>query len=245
MLGTSYFGAGPVSHSTHWYTIWVSHHSSSDFIHPSSLLHSKWINTHLAFISMRDNASSTVTLTVVNTATNISKSQAPWMLPVIPCFVGSPINLTGGRFTTRTGLSASILYFVNNITGRWFTPLKKLEVCCQGHFCWCIVHIIVSPWFCFFVVLQQNITLQHKFWWPCHITNWFCNNSYHHLCITWSKLASDSNSFCIPLQSDSTLNSDPQKYFLHFFLAHPTLADSTTNICLDFSYGNTIVLEIK
>ena len=41
------------------------------------------------------------------------------MLPVIPCLVGKPIKLTSGRFTTGTGLFASIFYFMNRNTVRW------------------------------------------------------------------------------------------------------------------------------
>ena len=33
-----------------------------------------------------------------------------------------PINFTGGIFTTGTGLSASMLYFVNGSTGSWPAP---------------------------------------------------------------------------------------------------------------------------
>ena len=44
------------------------------------------------------------------------------MIHLLPCFVVTPINLIGGRFTTGTGLSVSILYFVNRTTGRWSAP---------------------------------------------------------------------------------------------------------------------------
>ena len=36
--------------------------------------------------------------------------------------MGLPINLTGGRFTTRIGLSTFILYFVNSTAGGWPAP---------------------------------------------------------------------------------------------------------------------------
>ena len=52
-------------------------------------------------------------------ATDISGSQAPFILHVLPCLVVPPINLTGGRFTTGTGLSSFILSSLNRTTGRW------------------------------------------------------------------------------------------------------------------------------
>ena len=65
----------------------------------------------------------------VNTATDISISQAPLMLPVLPCFVEPPINLTGRIFTTGTGLSASIFYFVNITTGIWSALYFTITEC--------------------------------------------------------------------------------------------------------------------
>ena len=43
---------------------------------------------------------------------------------MFPIFLicGVTINLTGGRFTTGTGLSASIISFVNMNTGIWYDP---------------------------------------------------------------------------------------------------------------------------
>ena len=50
---------------------------------------------------------------MVITATAISGFQSPYMIPVISCLVGTPINLTGEKFTTGTGLSPYIFSFVN------------------------------------------------------------------------------------------------------------------------------------
>ena len=69
-------------------------------------------------IPISDKAYPTGSPTVVITDTNIYGSQDPCILPVITFFVGPPINITGGRFTTVTGLFASIFYFVNKTTGR-------------------------------------------------------------------------------------------------------------------------------
>ena len=41
------------------------------------------------------------------------------MLLIIPSLVGDPVNLTGGIIATVTGLSASILSFLNRTTGWW------------------------------------------------------------------------------------------------------------------------------
>ena len=70
------------------------------------------------FIPISWKASSTGTPTVAIKVNNIYGSQSPCMLYVISWFVGPPIELTGGIFTTRTRLSASIPSFVNSTTGR-------------------------------------------------------------------------------------------------------------------------------
>ena len=56
--------------------------------------------------------------TVVITATNMYGSQDPCMLPVISCFIGVSIDLTGGIFATVIGLYAFILSFVKMTTVR-------------------------------------------------------------------------------------------------------------------------------
>ena len=77
------------------------------------------ITTFLVFIPISPKASSTDIPNVLITDIDIYGSQDPCLLPVITCLVGAPINLTGGRIITRTGLSAPILYFVNRTTGWW------------------------------------------------------------------------------------------------------------------------------
>ena len=52
------------------------------------------------------------------------------------------------------------------------------------------------------------------------ITNWHCNNSYCHMCIMWGTLASRSENFWSPLQSDITLKSSPHQYSLKFPIVH-------------------------
>ena len=41
--------------------------------------------------------------------------------------MGPPINLIGGIFITVTGLSASIIYFVNRTTGRCSAPYFTID----------------------------------------------------------------------------------------------------------------------
>ena len=66
---------------------------------------------------------------MVITAIDISVSQDTYMLPVITFLVGPPINLTGGRFPTGTGLSTSILYILNSTTGWWSAPFFTITEC--------------------------------------------------------------------------------------------------------------------
>ena len=47
----------------------------------------------------------------------------------ISCFVGPHIELIDGRFITETGLSVSMLYFVNRTTGRWSAPYVTNSDC--------------------------------------------------------------------------------------------------------------------
>ena len=129
MLGTSSSGAGLMIHFTHWSTLWVLYPSSSDSIHYSSPSHSKWITALLEFITMSNNTSSTGIPTAVITATNIYVYHAPCMFPIITCFVGPPMKLTGGRFTTGTGLSAYMFSFVNITTDRWSASSFTIYEC--------------------------------------------------------------------------------------------------------------------
>ena len=41
------------------------------------------------------------------------------------------------------------------------------------------------------------------------------------------------------------MNYDPHKYFLKFPIDHLTAATSPTNLCLDFSSGDTVDIEMK
>ena len=59
----------------------------------------------------------------------------------------------------------------------------------------------------------------------------------------WNKSISlQFKDFFIPLQSDGTMNYDPQKYFLNFPISHLNVAPFVTKICLDFSSGDTVDL---
>ena len=87
------------------------------------------------------------------------------MLPVIPLFIGTPINLTGGRFTIVIGLSASIFSFVNITTYRWFALSFTITECDDNDTSIkCIINIIAPPQLCAVVVLRQHIPLPHH---PC------------------------------------------------------------------------------
>ena len=41
------------------------------------------------------------------------------------------------------------------------------------------------------------------------------------------------------------MNPDPQKYFLDFPMSHLTATASPTKLCLEFSSGDTVDLEMK
>ena len=168
------------------------------------------------------------------------------MLPVLTCLVGPPINLTCGRIATGTGLSSSILSFVNRTTG-WISALYFTIYECAAkdtsvdafsaslslhNYVDFLYHDSIS---------HSHIILAGR----CHITNLYWNNLARHMCTTWGTLASDSKSFCIPLQSDSTISSDPHKYILNFSMDQLTVDASPTNLCLDFSSGKTVDLKIK
>ena len=92
-------------------------------------LHYKFITTFLEFIPISTKAYSPGTPNVVITATVISCCQAPFMFHTLPFFVGPPINLTCGIFTTGTFLSVSMLSFVNSTTVRWYAPYFTNDEC--------------------------------------------------------------------------------------------------------------------
>ena len=48
-----------------------------------------------------------------------------------------------------------------------------------------------------------------------------------------------------PLQSDSTVNSDPQKFFIDFSIAYLNVSCCPTKLCLEFSSAKTVAYEIK
>ena len=246
MLGNSYSGAGLVSHSNHCSTLWVLHPYSIEFIHYSSPPHYKWITALLAFIPISDNASYTGTPTDIITATNLSGSHTTWMFNVLPCFEGPHINLTGGRFTTITGLSASMLYFVNRTTGWWSAPSFTIDGCAcketsgDAIYTSLLLHDSGALLYC------DSISHYHIILAGCyHITNWYWKNSSRHLCTIWGTLASDSKNVFSPLKSDTTVNYDTHKYFLNFPMAHLTASTSPKNPCVDFYSGDTVDTDMK
>ena len=71
---------------------------------------------------MYSDASSNGTPMDITTVTDIPGYRAPLMLTFLASFEVPPINLTCERFTTGSGLSASVFYFVNGITERCSAP---------------------------------------------------------------------------------------------------------------------------
>ena len=134
------------------------------------------------------------------------------MLPVLSCFVGTPINLTGGIFITGTGLSASILSFVNRTTGQWSATYFSNDKCAakdtsvDSFSTSFSIHNYVALLY-HKIKLYYHIILDQQF----HITNFYFNNSACHLCTTGGTLDFYSKYFCSPLKLDNTLNSDPHK----------------------------------
>ena len=121
-LGTSFYGAVLVRHSTHWSTLWVHHTYSSEFIQSSSKSNYKWMAALQEFIQMSNNYSYAVTPMSVTTDTDLSGSYAHWMVPIIPWFVVSPAKLNSGIFTTTIVFFAYKIYILNRTTGRWSAP---------------------------------------------------------------------------------------------------------------------------
>ena len=160
--------------------------------------------------------------------------------------VGTSIKLTGGKITTGIGLSVSILYFLNRTTGWWSAISSTIAECASKDtyvdtfYTSFYLHEYVSLLYCDIMSLY-HIILGGR----CYITNCHDNNLAHRLCTTWGTLASDSNNFYCPLKYDSTLNSDPHKYFLKISMDNLTLDFSPTKICPDFYSGDTVDIEIK
>ena len=182
----------------------------------------------------------------VTTDTDTYGYQDPCMLPVISWFVVPPASLNGGISTTKIGLSSSNLYFVNSTTVWWSITLVGSDGCSDKDISidalstsFTLHYSVALLYHC--IILYYHIIL--AVW--CHIENWYCNNPDRHQCTMYGMLASDSAIFFSPLQSESTVSSDPHKYFLKFPMDHLTVADHPTNIYLDFSSGDTIDIEIK
>ena len=177
---------------------------------------------------------------------NLSGSHDLFMLPILPWLLGPRINLTDGIFATGKGLSASILHFVNSTTSIWSAPSFANAECASKDtyvdtfYTSFYLHEYVSLLYCDIMSLY-HIILGGR----CYITNCHDNNLAHRLCTTWGTLASDSNNFYCPLKYDSTLNSDPHKYFLKISMDNLTLDFSPTKICPDFYSGDTVDIEIK
>ena len=61
----------------------------------------------------------------------------------------------------------------------------------------------------------------------------------------WVTLASDTKIFFTPLQYNSTVKSAPQKYFLNFLMSCLTVGYSHTKLCVNFSIGDTVGIDMK
>ena len=111
---------------------------------------------------------------------------------------GASINLTGGRFTTVTGLYASILPFVNSTTSIWSAPsFANAECASKDTYVDSLSTLLslqnyVALFYCG-IILHSHIIFSGR----CHVTNWYCNNSARHLCTTWVTLASGLNNFSV------------------------------------------------
>ena len=111
---------------------------------------------------------------------------------------GGSINLTGGRFTTVTGLYASILPFVNSTTSIWSAPsFANAECASKDTYVDSLSTLLslqnyVALFYCG-IILHSHIIFSGR----CHVTNWYCNNSARHLCTTWVTLASGLNNFSV------------------------------------------------
>ena len=198
MLGTSSTDGGLVSQYTHWYKIWVGHTSPRNLTQYTLTPHSISITTFSEFIPILTKASSSGTTTMVITATDISGSQYHFIPTVINWLVVPHINLTGGIFTTGTGLSTYIFYFVHRTTGRWYYASFTNSECDAKD---TYVDALSTPFslqnsmalFYSEITLNPHIILYGR----CHITNWYCNNYALRMYTytTWGTLASGSKIF--------------------------------------------------
>ena len=192
MLVTSSPDDGLVIQSTHWSTLWVGHTYPSEFTQDDSPSLSIWITAFLVFIPIQVKASSTGIPIVVITDFDISGSQDTCILTVLPCIVGPPIKLTGGRIITGTGLYGPILSFLNNATDWWSAHFFTMSECAAkdtsiGLFSTSFyLHNSVA-------LLYLNSTSYYHII-PSgrrHIKNLCCNNLARHMCTTWGTLASN------------------------------------------------------
>ena len=167
------------------------------------------------------------------------------MLPVVIFIVGEPKNLIGGRFTTGSFLSSSILSFVNRTTGCWYAPSFTNSECddkdtfsdsLSTSF---FLHNSVALLYC------DNISHSHIIladW--CNVINWYWNNPARHLCIKWGTFPSDLNIFS-PLKLDIAVNSVTKKFFINFLMAHFTADASPAKVYLELYSVDTIDLQMK
>ena len=177
ILGVSSPYGGLVSQSTHLSTLFVVHNPSSDLTQDAFPSHSILITTFMDFIPISAKASSTGSPTVVITATDIYGSKAPFMMPFIPSFVELPINLISGIFSTGTGLSVLVIYFVNITTVRWYATSFSNTYCAvkdtssNASYTKLSLHDSVALFYCVSVSHSHIIlSIRH------HITNWYYNN---------------------------------------------------------------------
>ena len=136
------------------------------------------------------------------------------MLSFLPCFVRPTINLTGGRFTTGKVLSASMLSFVNRITGIWYAPYFINSDCAAKETSVDVFSTSFSLHNSVALLYCNSMSHSHIiFAVRCYITNWYCNNSSRHLCTTWGTLASESNLFSVHCNCISHLTLLPTNTF--------------------------------
>ena len=168
---------------------------------------------------------------------NVSCSSLIW---------GSTYKAHRWRFNTVTGLYASIFSFLNRTNGCWSSPSFTIAECADKD---TSVGVLYTSLFLHnYVALLYHDRMSHSYIilaGHCHIKNWYCTILHIHLCTTWVTLASASNNFWSQLKTDSTVNSYPHKYFLYFPFPHRTVSASPTKLCIGFSSGNTVDLEMK
>ena len=129
MLGTSSPDNELVSQYNHWYTLCVGHTSLRNLTQNTLPAHSIRITKFMVLIQISYKASSTSILTLATTEIDLPGSQDPCILTVLPWLLRTPINLTGGKITTGTGLYLKIFYFMNRTTGWWSALSFTISEC--------------------------------------------------------------------------------------------------------------------